>query len=97
LLSDVNWGTAVREAVRKVVPAEQAQADYSDSMRLVEEIGLKSLAIARVIALLEIQYGVDPFSRHVSVTSVRTLGDLVRAYQSCANEAAANGGRLSAF
>jgi hypothetical protein len=58
---------------------------------------LKSLAIARVIAMLELKYGIDPFSRHISVTSVKTVGDLVRAYQSCTEDAAAKTKTLSTF
>jgi hypothetical protein len=44
-------------------------------------LGLSSLDLAFVVAELEAELGVDPFAKLVSITSVRSVGDLVRAYQ----------------
>lgn len=49
--------------------------------RLTSELGLTSLDIARVIAVLELELGVDPFTRHAAITDMRTLGDLCQAYR----------------
>jgi acyl carrier protein len=43
-------------------------------------LGLSSLDLAIVVAELESALGVDPFSRIVSITSVRSVNDLVDAY-----------------
>src|SRR6516225_9386564 len=43
-------------------------------------LGLSSLDLAIVVAELESALGVDPFSRIVSITSVRSVDDLVEAY-----------------
>ena len=43
-------------------------------------LGLSSLDLAIVVAELESALGVDPFSKIVSITSVRTVDDLVEAY-----------------
>ena len=43
-------------------------------------LGLGSLDLAIVVAELESALGVDPFSKIVSITSVRTVDDLVEAY-----------------
>ena len=43
-------------------------------------LGLSSLDLAIVIAELESALGVDPFSKIVSITSVRSVDDLVEAY-----------------
>lgn len=43
-------------------------------------LGLTSLDLAIVVAELESALGVDPFSRIVSITSVRSVDDLVEAY-----------------
>jgi hypothetical protein len=43
-------------------------------------LGLSSLDLAIVAAELESALGVDPFSKIVSITSVRTVHDLVEAY-----------------
>ena len=49
--------------------------------RLTVELGLKSLEIARLVALLELELGVDPFAHLVAITDVRTVGDLCNAYR----------------
>lgn len=43
-------------------------------------LGLSSLDLATIVAELESALGVDPFSRIVSITSVRSVDDLVGAY-----------------
>ena len=43
-------------------------------------LGLGSLDLAIVVAELESALGVDPFSKIVSITSVRSVDDLVEAY-----------------
>ena len=45
--------------------------------------GLTSLDLASVVALLGREWQVDPFLQHRSITEVRTVGDLCRAYQAC--------------
>lgn len=47
---------------------------------LVDQLGLESLHLARLVAVLELELDTDPFSDEVPVTSVRTVGDLLRAY-----------------
>ena len=54
-----------------------------DDQTLVEDLGLRSLDLARIIAKLEMKLGVDPFAELVSVTSIRTVGDLCAAYAKC--------------
>jgi acyl carrier protein len=43
-------------------------------------LGLSSLDLAIVVAELESALGIDPFSKIVSITSVRSVDDLVEAY-----------------
>lgn len=43
-------------------------------------LGLSSLDLAIVVAELESALGVDPFSRIVPITSVRSVDDLIEAY-----------------
>ncbi|MFL5339448.1 MAG: acyl carrier protein [Gemmataceae bacterium] len=49
--------------------------------RLVDDLGLKSLDLAHLIAALERRLKADPFLRLVPITSVRTVGDLCDAYR----------------
>ena len=53
----------------------------SGADRLNATLGLSSLDLAFLVAELEAALGVDPFAKLVSITSVRSVGDLVRAYQ----------------
>lgn len=53
----------------------------SGADKLSATLGLTSLDLAFLVAELEAVLGVDPFAKLVSITSVRTVGDLVRAYQ----------------
>ena len=61
---------------------ESLQADQT----LVDDLGLRSLDLARIIAKLELKLGVDPFAEMVAVTSIRTVGDLCAAYARCFEE-----------
>jgi acyl carrier protein len=49
--------------------------------KLSATLGLSSLDLALLVAELEAELGVDPFAKLVSITSVRSVSDLVRAYQ----------------
>ena len=53
----------------------------SGNEKLSATLGLSSLDLALLVAELEAQLGVDPFAKLVSITSVRSVDDLVRAYQ----------------
>ncbi|WP_433790749.1 acyl carrier protein [Actinoplanes sp. CA-252034] len=77
----MNVETVVHSVVLEVVnevagPREHLAADQ----QLVADLGLRSLDLARIVAVLEIEVGHDPFLKDVPVTSVRTVGDLVAAY-----------------
>jgi acyl carrier protein len=49
--------------------------------KLSATLGLSSLDLAFLVADLEADLGVDPFAKLVSITSVRSVEDLERAYQ----------------
>lgn len=53
----------------------------SGTEKLSATLGLSSLDLAFLVADLEAELGVDPFAKLVSITSVRSVEDLVRAYQ----------------
>jgi acyl carrier protein len=48
---------------------------------LAGDLALASLDLAQLVALLEGDLKVDPFAELVPITSVRTVGDLCRAYE----------------
>jgi acyl carrier protein len=44
------------------------------------DLGLESLDLAELVALLELRFGFDPFSHHAAITDVHTVQDLCNAY-----------------
>jgi hypothetical protein len=53
----------------------------SRSAKLNANLALSSLDLALLVSELEFELRVDPFAKLVSITSVRTVDDLVRAYR----------------
>lgn len=51
-----------------------------DDAKLVDTLGLKSMDIAQIVLILEDELEADPF-QEIPITSVRTVGDLINAYQ----------------
>jgi acyl carrier protein len=51
---------------------------------IVDELGFTSWAVAALIANLEDELGVDPFQdEEVTITDIRTIGDLCEVYENC--------------
>lgn len=68
-----------RVAQERSIPADRIVAHHT----LVEDIGFKSLDLARIVAIIEIELDADPFANLVPVTSIRTVDDLCKAYEKC--------------
>ncbi|MEU9373898.1 phosphopantetheine-binding protein [Streptomyces sp. NPDC048255] len=67
--------------------------DIAPGDLLVDGLGLSSLHLARITAVLEQELDLDPFIELVPITDVRTVGDLYDAYDLAA---AAGTGDLAA-
>jgi acyl carrier protein len=73
----------VQEIVLRVVREKSPETTcVENGQGLTAGLGLDSLDIARLIAVLELKLGVDPFASLVAITDVRTVGDLCAAYRS---------------
>jgi len=72
----------VHDRIRAVLRERVADVPaISGSDKLNATLGLTSLDLAFIVSDLEAELGVDPFSKLVSITSVRSVDDLVSAYQ----------------
>ncbi len=80
MLSKENIRDIVVEAVREQARETSDGREFDEDTKLHAELGLKSLALAALVATLEHTLRVDPFADFVSITSIRTVGDLVAAY-----------------
>jgi acyl carrier protein len=54
---------------------------FDGADKLNATLGFSSLDLAFLVAELEVELGVDPFAKLVSITSVRSVDDLVQAYR----------------
>lgn len=84
MLKSLESEAAVAEAVRGATAAVMRERGLdtgaiADDAKLSETLGLKSMDLAQVVLTLEDELGADPF-REIPITSIRTVGDLVRAY-----------------
>ena len=78
----------IRNTINKVVEEIQEQEAYrpvalNEGLRIVNDLGFKSLDVAQLIASLELEFGIDPFAQGVSIKDVVTLGDLYKVYYDC--------------
>jgi acyl carrier protein len=72
----------VHETIRAVLRERLGEVDaFRGTDKLNATLGLSSLDLAFLVANLEAELGVDPFAKAVSITSVRSVDDLVRAYR----------------
>ncbi len=74
--------STVHDRIRAILADRNGEISHlSGTEKLSATLGLSSLDLAFLVAELESELGVDPFAKLVSITSIRTVGDLVRAYQ----------------
>jgi len=74
--------TLVHGRIRAILQERSGEAqNFSGSDKLNATLGLTSLDLAFLVSDLEAELGVDPFAKLVSITSVRSVDDLVLAYQ----------------
>jgi acyl carrier protein len=54
-------------------------------------LGLTSLMFAELLITMESELGVDPFQNEISIVEMRTIGDLVGAYDAALSAESAHG------
>jgi acyl carrier protein len=78
-MSDVE--AVVREAVLEVLRTNgSGKASVTSEHSLIVDLGLSSLDLARLIAILELRLQADPFSHDIAIATVHTISDLCQAY-----------------
>lgn len=75
----------IKEKVNSVLLDIQTRNGYKpialeDEFGIVRDLGFSSLDVAELIALLEMELGVDPFAEGVSIMDVHTIGKLQEVY-----------------
>ncbi|HZS43862.1 MAG TPA: phosphopantetheine-binding protein [Blastocatellia bacterium] len=81
-VQSANVEKTVHEVVRQIVEQKRLTTpEIKNDQRLIADLGFESLDLAQLVAMLEIRLNFDPFSNDVAITSMRTVGDIVDAYQ----------------
>lgn len=70
----------INDCINEILAGKNQQLEYTETSRLVEDLGLSSLDMAELVANLELELEKDPFSNGVSITTVKAVGDLYRVY-----------------
>lgn len=72
----------VHDKIRAMLQERLGQVrPFDGADKLNATLGFSSLDLAFLVAELEVELGVDPFAKLVSITSVRSVDDLVQAYR----------------
>lgn len=79
---------AVHNEIMHILNEKELSIHALDNdMTLNATIGMTSLELARLVSVLDDKFGVDPFMELIPITSIRTIGDLINAYQQALNHA----------
>lgn len=71
----------VHEEIRELLLESDVETGALTGEERLHELGLTSLMLARLVIQLEMELGVDPFAEDVVISDVRSVGDLVAAYE----------------
>jgi acyl carrier protein len=73
----------VRSELLRVIAKKPREAAPITEEANFSELNVSSLELAEVISNLEATFDVDPFAEQVSITSIRSVGDVCDAYLLC--------------
>jgi acyl carrier protein len=80
--TDSDIAAIVHDQIRRLLIDRFGEPkSFTGEDRLNGTLGLKSLDLAELVVALEETLGADPFAKLVPITDVRTVNDLVCAYQ----------------
>jgi acyl carrier protein len=77
--------SAVRDKIHAILRArcsDVVSLDGGDNLNA--KLGLSSLDLAFLVAELEVDLDLDPFSQLVDITSIKSVDELIRAYHNAA-------------
>ncbi len=83
----------IRQAIDAVIVEILAQSNHADrpvkeTDSIAKDLGFTSLDVAQLIATLEMELGVDPFSQGAAISEVNTVAKLYAVYEDMLSAAA---------
>lgn len=76
---DIDISEVIQREIDSVLLNDEGSNGYSLDDSLLTA-GLNSLLLAQLLLQLETELGVDPFAEERSIADVRTIGELIAAY-----------------
>ncbi|WP_159084029.1 acyl carrier protein [Saccharobesus litoralis] len=78
--------STVQQTIYSVLREIQERNGYplkeiNEEVKVVKNLGFSSLDVAELVAVLEMEFGIDPFSQGVSIMEVHSVGELIAVYQ----------------
>jgi acyl carrier protein len=93
-----NIEQTIHETVLQIAQQKSAAiTEVNSEQKLNADLGFSSLDLAQLVAILEMKLNADPFAKLVSITSVRTVGDLCEAYEKYFNQTEAEADNQPSF
>ncbi len=81
----------IHETVLQIAQQKSSEmTEVNSEQKLNADLGFSSLDLAQLVAILEMKLDADPFAKLVSITSIRTVGDLCDAYEKYFNPSEAD-------
>lgn len=80
-MSDEDPGAAIVAAVADLARRRGVELVIEPRHRLAADLGLESLDIAELVAVLELELDADPFVESASIADARSVGDLIEIYR----------------
>lgn len=70
----------INDCILEIIELTGYEVAFNGNMKLVDDLSLSSLELAKLVASLEVELDVDPFSNGASISSISTLNDLYDVY-----------------
>lgn len=73
--------SVIKDSIQEILDNNGRTGAIEESSQLVKDLAFTSLDVAELVAVLEMELDVDPFSDGVSLMDVRTYGDFCAVYE----------------
>jgi acyl carrier protein len=79
---NIQISAIVKEEIASIIGRDK---NIERNKNLNADLALSSLQMAQLIVMLENKIGVDPFAEHFVISDMRTVGNVIDAYQQTFN------------
>lgn len=73
--------SVIKDSIQEILDNNGRTGAIEESSQLVKDLAFTSLDVAELVAVLEMELDVDPFSDGVSLMDVRTYSDFCAVYE----------------